>query len=254
MPAIGMQFLVEQDDTRIGIMTEADEFAYARVGKLILRFAQAYCKTERLLKYTGSNMSYVVKKFKGDMIKGNDDVLVIRGSTLPGSKVLQRQEIITMYTQGLLGDPNDPRVREKVLASLEYGDVAEAWLDLALDMHQIGKGMELIEEGTKPVVDEQDNHALWVQEINRYRKGDKFAKLSDDSKVLMLQVREEHLKWEMKLRFPETEEGDDIPPESTAGAEAAEKELGMAAQMDLDQASEAGIETGLAETAPPMEM
>lgn len=246
MPAIGMQFLVEQDDTRIGIMTEADEYAYARVGKLILRFAQAYCKTERLLKFTGPNLSYVVKKFKGDMLRGNDDVLVIRGSTLPGSKVLKREEILNMYTRGLLGDPMDPRVREKVLGMLEYGETAEAWLDLALDMHQIGKGIELIEQGEKPIIDEQDNHALWIQEINRYRKGEKFAKLSPDAQETMLQVREEHLAWEMKLRFPQTDGGDDeIPPMSTAGAEAAEKELGMAAQLDADAAVDAGTQSGL---------
>jgi hypothetical protein len=263
MPAIGMQFLVEQDDTRIGVMTNSDEFAYARVGRLILKFAQCYCKTERLLKYTGPNMSYVVKKFKGDMIKGNDDVLVIPGSTLPGSKVLDRQEILTMYSQGLLGDPKDPRVREKVLSMLEYGNGAEAWMDLALDMHQIGKGIEQIEEGIKPVVDEQDNHPLWVQEINRYRKGDKFIKLSDQSKALMLQIREEHITMETQLRFPGAGD-DDIPPESTAAADAAAQvgaappdsgtPGGLSQQLQAEQATRSGINTGLQQSPQPVEI
>jgi hypothetical protein len=243
IPAIGMEFLVEQDDTRIGVMTEGDENSYARVGKLILRFAQAYCNTERILKESGPNTEYVVKKWKGDMIKGNDDVIVIKGSTLPGSKVLKRQEILNMYVRGLLGDPTDPKVRQKVLQQLEYGDTAEAWLDLALDMHQIKLGIEQIENGQKPIVDEQDNHALWIQEINRYRKGDKFARLSEESQILMLQVREEHLSFEVKLRFPETDDSD-IPPESTAAQDTFGQELGMGAEMEAANASRAGAVSG----------
>lgn len=250
IPAIGMQLLVEQDDTRVGVMTEADEYAYARVGKLLLKFTQAYVRTPRTLKFADKNQEYVVKKFKGEDIRGNDDVTVVRGSTLPGSKVLKRQEIINMYTQGLLGDPNDPRVREKVLAQLEYGDVAEAWLDLALDMHQINKGLRLIEQGEKPIVDEQDNHPLWVQELNRYRKSDKFAKLSEEAQTVLLEVREEHLRQEIALRHPDLDDDAEIPPESETALNQAEQVL--AADGAASPAEEtADMESQLAESMVP---
>lgn len=254
MPAIGMQFLSEQDDTRIGVMTESDEHAYARLGQLILRFAQCYVKTERLLKQVGQNREYIVKKWRGDMLRGNDDVTVIRGSTLPGSKTLDRQDILNLYTQGLLGDPQDMRVRDKVLNLLEFGDIAEVWKDLSLDMHQIKTGIELIENGTKPIISELDNHALWILELNRLRKGDKFKSMSEESQVLLLQVIEEHLKFETDLRNPALGAADgQIPEESNVGQNAAEQELGMAEQMDAQNMINGGEVSGMEPEQIPME-
>ena len=58
-------------------------------------------------------MSYLVKDFTGDDLKDNFDVIVVRGSTIPNSKILHRQEILNAYSQGILGDLKDPRLREK---------------------------------------------------------------------------------------------------------------------------------------------
>jgi len=61
IPAIGMQFLQEQDATRMGIMIEQHEQSYAEVGRLILKYAQAFYETERVLKLAGSGLEYSVK-------------------------------------------------------------------------------------------------------------------------------------------------------------------------------------------------
>ncbi len=109
IPAIGMQLLVEQDDTRIGVETEQHEHSYADLGRILLKFVGEYYKTDRLLKIAGQNMEYTVKKFQGSDLRENFDVHVIRGSTLPGSKVLKRQEIMNLHQQGYFGNPT--RVR-----------------------------------------------------------------------------------------------------------------------------------------------
>lgn len=193
IPAIGMQLLTEQDDTRIGVMTMQHEQSWARVGMLVLKHVESFYKMPRKLKIAGKS-AYTVREVSGDMLRGNTDVMVVPGSTLPGSKTLKRQEIINTYTQGLLGDPADPKVREKVLGMLEFGDVAEIWQDYAVDQAQIQKGIKQIEEeGVAPIPDKMDNHEFWIMELNRYRKGDKFATLAPEQQAALVDLLYAHL-------------------------------------------------------------
>lgn len=194
IPAVGMQLLVEQDETRIGIMTEQHEHAWARIGRLILKYVEEYYVTPRKLKIAGKNLEYTVKEVTGHQLNGNTDVTVIRGSTLPGSKALRRQEVLNAYQQGLLGDPQDPKVREKVLGMLEFGEVSEIWLDYGLDMAQIKRGIEKLKLGEPVPVEELDNHSMWVQELNRFRKSDNFEKLPLDIQLLIKETIEAHIQ------------------------------------------------------------
>jgi hypothetical protein len=211
IPAIGMQFLVEQDDTRIGTVTEQNEYAYADTGRQILKFVSNYYNEERVLKIAGKPMEYVVKNFRGEDLRNNHDVVVIRGSTLPGSKVLRRQEIINLHQSGYLGDPNDPKVKENVLSMLEYGEIGEAWKDHSLDMAQIKKAIDKIEQGQKPAVSEYDNHPLIIQELNRYRKSEKYDQLDDMGKQALIETMNDHLEQVTNMVAPETTGADSDP-------------------------------------------
>lgn len=202
IPAIGMQLLTEQDDTRIGIMTEQHEHAWANIGSLILKYVEFGYDMPRKLKIAGTNLAYTVKEITGEDLKGNTDVYVIRGSTLPGSKTLKRQEILNTYSQGLLGDPNDPKVKEHVLNMIEFGDVGEMWQDYGIDMAQIKRGMESLQIGRPVPVDDFDNHTLWIQEINRFRKGDKFPTLDPQVQNLLIQTMHQHADAVLKITAP----------------------------------------------------
>lgn len=218
IPAIGMQFLVEQDDTRIGVVTEQNEYAYASVGRQILKYAEKYMDYPRLLKAAGKGLEYAVKEFVGADLNGNNDVIVVRGSTLPGSKVLDRQDLLSLYREGILGDPKDPKVIENLLSQLEYGDVQEVWKDHSLDMGQIKKGIQSIENGQKPAVSEFDNHPMWIQELNRYRKSDKWDQMPDENKMILLEVMNDHLNEIVNLQVPD-ESANPQMQESTAAQE-----------------------------------
>jgi hypothetical protein len=200
IPAIGMQLLVEQDDTRIGVETESHEYSYADLGRILLKFVDKFYETDRLLKIVGQDMEYTVKKFRGEDIRENFDVHVIRGSTLPGSKVLKRQEIINLHQQGYFGNPQDPAVVQNVLSMLEYGDEFQAWKRHSLRMAQIQRGIAMIEEKSqKPPVSEFDDHALWVQELNDYRISEKFMKLDPEQQQAVLETINEHVDWIQEL-------------------------------------------------------
>jgi len=222
IPAIGMELLVEQDDSRIGVMTEQHEHAWARVGKLILKTVEANYKMPRKLKIAGPNLEYAVKDVTGDMLKGNTDVTVVRGSTQPGSTTVKKNNVMNLYTAGLLGDQADPKVREKVLALMEFGDVQDVWQDYGLDMAQIKKGIEKIQAGQIIEVNEFDNHALWLQELNRFRKGDKFSELPMEMQGLVIELMEQHIAEVMKLKGAPTPADLPLGPEVTPGQAMAE--------------------------------
>lgn len=212
IPAEGMQILLEQDETRIGIETEQHEHAWARVGQLILKFASECYVTDRKLKKKDKMTSkYITKSFSGKDIRNNFDVTVIRGSTIPNNKVLKRQEILNAYGRGLLGDPNDPTVREKVWGMLEFGDESGAWQDYHVDMGQINKTIEEIEQEIAPIVNKKDNHPMHFLIKNRYRKSDKYDALSDVSKALLERNLEEHLRDLTLLTNPQLANPPEMP-------------------------------------------
>lgn len=202
IPAVGMQLLQEQDETRIGIQTEWTEDGFARVGRHLLLTARAMYKTPRKRKLAGKNGEYNIKEFTGEDIGETVDVTVIRGSTNPTSKILRRQELFNLYSQGILGDPQDPKVRESFLGKLEFGDIGEVWLDQSLDMQQIKKTLQEIEEGITPEVNEFDNHEMHLQEKNRYRKSDKFDLLGPERQALLIADMNIHLDDIVKLTTP----------------------------------------------------
>jgi hypothetical protein len=194
IPAQGMEILQEADDTRIGVEVLNHEFGYGRCGEIILDFVQRMYKTPRKMKFAGKE-GLVIKEVSGDDLKGTNDVVVVPGSTIPGSKVLRRQDILNAFSQGLLGDPTDPVVRENVLGMLELGDTGEVFLDHSLDQHRIKSEIESIENEQMPYIDEGYNHPVHIKELNRYVKSDKYDLLSDLSKEIFQAVREEHLRF-----------------------------------------------------------
>jgi len=214
IPAIGMALLQEQDETRIGIMTDQHERAWARIGGLILKYVEKYYTMERTIKLAGKNMEYTVKSFRGADIQENTDVIVIKGSSLPNSKAMKRQDILNAYQQGLLGDPMDPAVRQKVLDLTEFGDTQGIWEDQGLDMAQIRRGIQKLEAGEMPALGEFDNLPLWLQTLNRYRKQDKFEKQPPEIQGLFLGAMEAcvHAQMELKNAMPDNIPGTDNGP------------------------------------------
>ncbi len=195
MPFRGMALLVEQDQTRISVQTNRNEVGYARVGCAILKYIGKYYELPRMLKVAGDGLGYAVSEFKGADLNDNYDVIVVPGTTVPQSKVLKRQDIMNAFQEGLLGDPADPKLRAKVLKEMEFGDIAEVWKEQALDEQQIKKVINAVEKGQtpNPIGHEWDNHAMFIQEINSYRKTDKFENLSDQQKGLLNYIGEWHI-------------------------------------------------------------
>lgn len=212
IPAKGMEILLEQDETRMGIETEQDEHAWARVGQLILKYEAKFAKMPRKLKNKDQNGNQRVRDYTGDELRRNFDVTVVRGSTIPNSKVIHRQEIMNLFQDGLFGNPQDPQVRDMVLGMLQYGDMSKAWQDNRLDKMQIQRDIEQIEEGIAPAVDPKDNHPSHLVEKNRYRKSEKYLILDPDKQALLQANIAQHVQLLMQQTNPQLATPPHMPP------------------------------------------
>lgn len=207
IPASGMAFLQEQDQTRIGVQTTRNEIGYAKVGSNILKYVGRYYEMPRLLKTAGDGLEYTVKEFVGKDIKDNFDVIVIEGSTIPQSKVLRRQDIFNAYQSGILGDPHDPKLRAKIAKVSEFGDVAELWKTQALNEARVKQVISAIEAGDlarlQGLLSEFDNQSLHLVEMNDYRLSDKFQELDPDRQGLFMWVMEWRLQALVNITNPQ---------------------------------------------------
>jgi hypothetical protein len=240
IPAAGMAFLQEQDQTRIGVMTSRNEVGYAKVGESILRYVGKYYEMPRVLKLAGEGLQYTVKSFVGADLRDNFDVVVIPGSTIPSSKVLKRQDILNAYQMGILGNPMDDKLKAKVLKMLEYGDTAEMWKTQALDEAQIKQNIEMIEAGKTPQLSQFDNHTFALEVMNDYRKTDKFKGLDTEKQGLFLWVMDWHINALTDLQNPQI-------MQSKLQAEVALREAPIAAQQqaqNINQMHPGGPEAG----------
>lgn len=212
VPAIGMQLLVEQDDTRIGIVVESNENSHADVGRVALKFASKFYTSPRMIKETGKSGEYAFTEITGEMLRGSDDVIVMKGSTLPGSKAVKRNDLMNLYSQGLLGNPQDPSVQSKLLEAMEFGDLQNVWEDLAVDSSQVERTIKEIEQGIEPLIHPDDNHQMHFEKKNRLRKSQKFLMYPPEVQMLLVNDIQQHKMFLMPPPMPMAVEGEDGAP------------------------------------------
>ncbi len=87
-------------------------------------------------------------------------------------------------------------------------------------MAQIQRGIKQIEERhEKPPVSEFDDHALWIQELDDYRISDKYMKLDDEQKQMVLQTMNEHTDWIQQMVAPQPDPDTDPSLKPTTAAQ-----------------------------------
>lgn len=223
MPAVGMQLILEQDETRIGIEIEQHEHAYARLGTLILKHVEKFYKTKRAIRKKDEQGNFAVRYYSGEDLKGNTACLVIRGSSVPTSRSLRRQDILNTYQLGLLGNPGDPALRMKVMQQLEFGDTSGMWTQFSSTKSQIKKLITDIEKGVITTenaaqsVSQYDDHVLFLMDLNEYRKSEKYEELPPEQKEAFLRVMDAHLEWQARITNPAVA----MPPQAPMNLEGA---------------------------------
>ena len=254
IPAQGMAFLQEQDQTRIGVQTSRNETAYAKIGALILKYVRKNYILPRTLKLAGDGLGYCVKDFMGRDLKDNYDVIVIEGSTVPQSKVLRNQEILTRFQMGLMGNPQDPKVIAKVLKMTEFGDANEIWKKQALDEAQVKRAIKAIEENDKVALrqnmNEFDNHAKHLEIMNEYRLEEKFTHLSDEQKGLFFYVMEWRMNAASNILNPGLQQSQNMAQNAVQQMQTPQGAMQAANMSAVDNQGNAQIPAQIQQTQP----
>ena len=202
IPALGMQILQEADETRMGIMLEQHQHAYANVARFILKFVDKFYQTPRKIKLDGDGMGFSYLEIKAGDLNKNYDVCVVSGSMTPRSKALRRQEIMNALQIGAF-NITDPKIREVIIDSLEFGDTDELFKDHAITMSQIKNDIELIKQGKIPQVNELDNHQLHLIQKNYLRIQNQITPFLDDYRKMILDNNiEAHLQMVINMNNP----------------------------------------------------
>lgn len=155
------------------------EESFEAFGSRVLERMQAGYKNERFLKITGKDGEFEILAFKGTDLRNNTDVSVKRQSSLPDSRAAREARIMDRYGQGLYGNPNDPEVRRHVMNMLDDAVVKDMYGHDRLDEAYSRYENQILASGEADgmMVNDYDNHAIHVQEHNRFRKKLEYQKL-----------------------------------------------------------------------------
>lgn len=80
---------------------------------------------KRLLSFAGRSSIPEVFEFSSDNIDEHALIRVQIGSGLSGFKATRIQQLLEFHEKGILGDPNDPEVKRRVLSMIDLGGVEE---------------------------------------------------------------------------------------------------------------------------------
>lgn len=131
---VGIAFLQEASATQhspiIGEMERKDEQAMGQL--LSIAFANY---NERTLQIIGKDNQWTMFEFSPESFSGKINVHIRSGSSLPVSKAVERDTTLGLLQLGLLGNPQDPTVKKRVLETIDIGGLDKILKENAKDVN-----------------------------------------------------------------------------------------------------------------------
>jgi len=166
--------------TMVGMLREQDahgqipahthyEEGMGRLMGGVLKRIQAGYEQGRMLQVVGRDDEFEVMMFKGSDLRNNTDVMVKGQSTVPDSRIARNAETIERYQAGLYGPVEDPEVRRHVMNMLDDAVVKDIYSEDIGDEKTARWENRMLLQTPVPV-NEYDNHAIHLTELNLFRK------------------------------------------------------------------------------------
>jgi hypothetical protein len=192
--AAAINMLQEADDTRIGPDIEDMEKSLGDAGRRILQLVATYYTDERTLKIAGDEETFaIIPGFKGAMLRGNTDVQVQAGSTMPRSKAAMQAAMQDTLNQVLqYGVQVDQRALRKFFQAYGVGGLELLTSEIDLDARQVAREHQRLQAGQPFSTNEWDNDEFHVQEHNDFRKKGLFERLAPQLQQFLAQHVAEH--------------------------------------------------------------
>lgn len=173
---VAIQYLQEQDQTVFGPVISRFEAKEGEAGSYELEIVKERYREPRLLKIVGQNNEMEVLDFTAtdDM---PTDVVVQSGSALPQSLIAKQQLILQWFEKGMLGDPNDPKIRQKALQLSEVPNAGMLYEEAVADEREVEREHKAWEHGQPTEIEFFDNHAFHSMKHLLFCKSDRYRNL-----------------------------------------------------------------------------
>ena len=127
--ATAISYLQEQDESKLSYTFDMIEDALEKLGYMTLNYVHQFWNNPRKIKVTGPDGSFDVMAFEGSMLRGNTDIRIEAGSSLPTSKAAKQAFIMDLMKMGFI-DPN------KGLEVMEIGGINKIYEQVQVDVRQ----------------------------------------------------------------------------------------------------------------------
>lgn len=175
--ATAISFLQEQDDSKLSHTVSSIERAVQKVGRHFLSHVAQFWTTQRTVRITGQNMAFDAQTFTGSMLRNNTDVRVESGSALPRSKAAKQAFVMDLLKLGLVPP-------EKGLQMMDLGGVDRIYEDYLIDLRQTQRENIKLAMGMPLLPNTWDNHEVHIESHNKFRKGQQYENLPEETKML----------------------------------------------------------------------
>jgi hypothetical protein len=170
---VAISFLQEQDDTKLGPSYDNFLSCIAGYTSYMLKMIRYMYDEERTIKIVGKNRKIDTISFKGSELT-SCDVRMQEGSMLNRTLAAKQEFVFSMIESGVL---NPETHRTLILKLLEMGDTDEMYDDVIEDINHAQNENDMWLRGLEPIVREFHNHAIHIQEHNRFRKTSDYMEL-----------------------------------------------------------------------------
>ena len=208
--AVGLQLLIDQDDTRLAVTTDSIKRAMKKVGRHVLRL-ERQCAGKQRMRVAGAGNRVESFEFSGADI-ATDDVVFQMDNDEANSPSTRRSLIYELYSLGLLADEDgkvSDETRARVLEALGFAGLDGGQGITTMHTNKAaGENVRLLKEEVP--VDFYDDDALHIDEHTRYL-------LSGEARGDAVKARfERHLR---AHRDRETKRGNAAAAEQSAARE-----------------------------------
>jgi len=156
---LGIQLLIEQNDTPVGRLIGEVARCWSTVGSMVLQILEAEITTKKTTTVRdGQGPSR--REWTGKVLHGQTDATVSEDSIAPKSRAAQQAIAQSAMQMGMLGDPTDPMTAIKFI---KFSDMPDARGLIAVTNRDADRAIrenESIVMGEMPAPADYDDHAI----------------------------------------------------------------------------------------------
>lgn len=168
----GLSLLIEQDDTRIGLLKKEYDASIVKAERAKLRLAKQFYIEPRTLTVVGPDFTAESREFYADRIPDDVEVRVIASGNLPTSAAARQDYILNLRKEGFF---KDDRIPAKLLGLSDIEGIDE---ELNRDRRQVERENQQLKTGKPVQAHDYDNHMIHGEEHDAFRKGEEYENIA----------------------------------------------------------------------------